>query len=468
MNHWVYILLGICVLAIIGSLSKKTEHGYSASFGRPGQFLNRFNHGFAATGSKAISRQLSHTNLALFGPTGSGKSSTIIISSAVSLARAGSSMIFNDISGELWDAVSNYLKSRGYLVLCINWAAPEQSEKFNCLAFVRTIPDIQKLALLIIKNTIGETKGSDPFWQDSATMLLSLMIRYCVYYAEPQYRTMQNVLRLVERFASDGPSVDRLFAATGDETLMSTYKALVAMSDKTLQSVIATLRTALNLWIDPAVCQVTSDNTIRLEDLRERPVAIFLKTPQQDLGYYKPITAIFLQTLFNFLLSERATAKTRSVFFILDEFATYTFPDITTVIATCRKSSVGILICMQDEQALISRYGQAEAHQIKTNCGCQIYLKGQPLSTAKELSQILGKYTYQKEGSSVDRVRELMTPDEIRMSDIAIILINNQAPLLCKMVPYHKNLFLRHLINKPPVEPSRKPLVEPPLIKFDE
>ena len=119
---------------------------------------------------------------------------------------------------------------------------------------------------------------------------------------------------------------------------------------------------------------------------------------------------------------------------------------------------------MQDEMSLISQYGPAEAHQIKTNCGCQIYLKGQPLHTCKELSQILGKHTYETDKG--EKVRELMSPDELRMCEEAIILVNNYAPLKCKTVPYYENMGLRHLSHSQPYPPEERNNHEPPLIPF--
>ena len=94
-----------------------------------------------------------------------------------------------------------------------------QSETFNPIAECKTISDIQKVALLILRNSVGESKG-DVFWEQSAVMLISLFIRYLVFHAEPQYRTLQNVLRLIEKFAVDGETVDKLFVRTNDEELI--------------------------------------------------------------------------------------------------------------------------------------------------------------------------------------------------------------------------------------------------------
>jgi Type IV secretory pathway, VirD4 components len=459
----------IVVIAVILLFAKKpseeNQHTYNAEFGNSHSHLSWFNHGFAVTGSRALSRKLSHENLALFGPTGSGKTTVSIISSAVSLSRSKSSIIFNDVSGEVYDRTSTYLANKGYKILRLDFSDSSRSETFNPLAKCKSISDIQKISLLILRNSIGESKG-DIFWEQSSTMLISLFARYLVFHAEEKYHTLQNVLRLIEKFAVDGRTIDKLFVRTNDEELLNAYKATIVVGDKTLQSIIATARTALNLFCDKEVCRATAKNSIDFDLLRKEAVALYVCNPLKDLQYFKPLSALFFQSLFNHVLSEIPARNERSIFFVMDEAATMKFPALSTTISNIRKFNSGILLCMQDEMSLISNYGPAEAHQIKTNCGTQIYLKGQPLHTCVELSKILGKHTYTNE-KGVEKIKELATPDEIRMFEEAIILINNQAPLKCKTVPYYKNIWLSHLAKQIPYKLDGKIVQEPALISFD-
>lgn len=450
-------------LTLIEELCKKeSTPNYAAEFGDETDHLSRLNFGYAVTGLKALTKIQSHSNCAVFGPTSSGKSSIVIISSAFSLARSKSSMIFNDPSGEIFQRTSGYLSRKGYKILHLDFSNSSRSETFNPLAKCHTIADIQKVALLIIRNALGQSK-SDPFWEQAACALISLLATYLVFYAEPQYRTLQNVLRLLEKFAVEPEAIDRIFVQTNDEELLSVYQATVVVGDKTLQSIIISARTALNLFCEQEVCKTTSDNSIDFDLFRREPVALYICNPLKDLMYYKPLSALFIQSLFNHVLSRIPNKDERSIFFLLDEAATMTFPSLSLTVSNIRKYSAGLLLAMQDEMALIAQYGQAEAHQIKTNCGCQVYLKGQPLHTCKELSQILGKYTYtDKKGQ--DRIRELATPDEIRMLDEAIILIGNYPPLKCKTVPYFENIWIHHRTKSPPYQVPRRTAENPPLI----
>jgi type IV secretion system protein VirD4 len=459
-----YIIAIIILLVLVFAAGEKTnEHNYTAEFGNCSDHLSYLNKGFAI-GAKAFTRELSMTNFFVAGPTGSGKSTVITIPCAAALSRGNSSIIFNDVSGELYARTSAYLAKKGYKILRLDFSDSNNSETFNPLLECKSISDIQKLSLIIIQNAIGESK-SDPFWENSSVMLISLFCRYLIFYTEPQYRTLQNLLRLVETFAVESESVDKLFARTKDESLLMAYKSTIIMGDKTLQSVIATTRTALRIFNDIEVCKTTATNSIDFSTLRKERVAIYVCNPLKDLRYFKPLSALFFQSLFNFVLSRIPDKRENTIFFVLDEFASMKFPDMAVTVSNIRKHRAGLLLCVQDEMSLIAQYGQSEAHQLKTNCGIQCYLKGEPLHTAKELSQIMGKYSYEDE-KGINRSRELMTPDEVRRADEAIILVNNKAPLKYLPTPYYRNIFLWHLSKAKPYAMEIRTVSKPPLIEF--
>lgn len=466
-----YVLIGVVLLVILaiifsGREEEDCELTYNAHFGDEDDYLSSWNHGFALTGDKAITKALSHSNCFLSGPTSSGKSSVVIQNSIMSLARGRSSQIIFDVALELWKNTSQLLVDKGYDVRRLDFADAAHSETFNPLLRCKSQTDIQKLALIVLRNALGETKA-DPFWENSSIMLISLMARFLVYHKPPEYRTMQNVLRLVENLAT-GNAVDKVFVRCNDPKLLDAYKATIAMGEKPLQSVIATCRTALQLFSDPEVCKTTATNSFDFDLLRgERPVALYVCLSLQNLQYFRPLSALFFHSLFHYVMSRLPEKHERSVFFLLDEFATMRFPDMALTVSNIRKFNAGMLLCMQDEQSLIAQYGVAESHQIKTNCGCQVYLKGQPLHTCKELSQVFGRYSLLDENENERGSRELMTPDEIRMCDDALILIQNKPPLRCTPVAFHEKYWWRSLTKSRPVALETKVVSDPPLLPLD-
>lgn len=457
------IIVSVICLLILFSSEKKNEHNYHAAFGNKSDHFSLFNHGFSV-GEYSLTKKQSFQNVLCLGPTGSGKSQSVIARSIISIARGKSSMVIFDPSGaELFSLLSGYLEKKGYRILQYNFMDSRYSECFNPLSDIRTINDAQKAALILIRNTIGENK-SDPFWENAATMLIALMIRFLVFHCEPQHRTLHNVLRLIEMFSVDGDAISKLMLQTNDEGLLQNYKSTLASGEKTLQSVIATARTALNLWNDPEVVKTTYKSSISFDSLRndEHPTAIFITNPLRDLEYCKPISCLFIQKLFDYSLEQIPKKHERSIFFIIEEAATMKFPNLSKIVSNIRKFSCGILLCVQDEDALVAQYGKAEAHQVRTNCGCRIYLKGTPLHTAKELSDILGRYTIPDE----KRSRELMSPDEIRMCEQAIVLVAHHAPILIDPVPLYKSLWYRHLAKPNPIQIREKKVGNPPLLNL--
>lgn len=445
---------------------RKTE--YNSRFIRPAEGgLSRFNKGFCLTGTQSLSVHQSFSNCSLFGPSGSGKSSIVIVPTVYSLSRAGATMCINDPSGELYELVSGYLHKRGYIVLRLDFSSPERSEGFNPLARCRTVSDIQRVVHLILQNTVASAKA-DPFWDRSSEMLITLFARYLVFYAASEYRTFTNVLRLIEAFSVYPKKIDRLMVATHDDEILSSYRATVTYGDKTIQSIIATSRAALNLFSDPTVIRTTSTDTIDFSRFRKEKVALFICNPIQHIHYYKSISAVFFENLFSELMSRIPGPDERAVFCILDEAATMKFSSLSTTISSIRKYRAGIMLAAQDYQSWVSLYGQAEAHSIRTNTYAQIFLKGQPLDSCRELEAILGRFTFTKDG--VEKVRLLLSADEIRtLQDEAIILLGNNLPVRARVSPFYENDRLRNRSRIPQYEPvTRLPSGAPPLIPFDE
>jgi type IV secretion system protein VirD4 len=447
--------------------SKKQKTAYDADFMPASKILSKNGAGFNLTGSQTLDQISSFSNASIYGPSGSGKSSSVILPSIYSIARGGATICIHDPSGELYAKSSSYLAGVcNYIVQRIDFSDSKTSEGFNPLARCASISDIQKVVQLTIRNTVGDTKG-DPFWDRSCAMLITLFARYLVFFATPEYRTMTNVLRLVETFAVYPKKLDRLFVETGDAELLSQYKAFIVYGDKTLQSIIATARAALNIFSDPSIIATTSVDTLDFTNFRKEKVALFVCNPTKDMHYYKPLSALFFESLFNEIMSRIPANNERPIFCLLDE-ALMKFSALSMTVSQIRKYRAGLMLVVQDYQAWVSIYGQAEAHNIRTNTFAQVYLKGQPLETCRELEAILGRFTYTDE-QGIERTRLLMSADEIRKSEEAIILCGNHAPIRAKMRPYYTNWRYRKYAAMPPQPLSSKlPTTTPPLIPLDD
>lgn len=449
------------LIAACFSSKKKTE--YTADFLPAGEVLSTYNKGFCLTGRRSLTVEASYSNALVIGGSGSGKSSRVLIPSILKMMGA-SSLVIHDPSGELFHKTSGALVQTGYAVKSVNYALAEQSEGFNPLARAKTLSDIQKVSKLVILNSLGQSK--DPFWNISSEALIALFCRFLVYHCALEYRTMHNVLYLINTFGTPAAKkIDQLIVRTHDEGLIADYKAFVAYDNKLLMNIIATSRAALNIFNDPAVAKVTAHDTVDFMEFRHKKTALFINNNVSDMKYYSVITSIFLEQFFAAVMS-RIPGSELPVFFLIDEASSLYFGSLNVTVSNIRKYKSGILQIYQSAAQLIDLYGQSIAKAITENSYAKVYMAGQPITVAQELEQTLGKFEYRDE-KEVRHIRSLMTADEIRQLDESLILCGNKPAIKAKMTPYYEQSKLRKQSALPPFQPSNKiPFDTPPLIQL--
>lgn len=443
--------IAICIAAIL-VVSLLLYRPASPGFGNISSITSVFNQGFCLTGGlRALPKQDSYKNALIVGPSGSGKTSTVLIGTLNALARGNSSFVILDVSGEIYTLLNGYLSKKNK-VYCIDFS--ETSDGFNPLDCA-SLSDIQKTARLLIKN--AKMDSNDPYWSNSAEDLIAIFIQYLVEYTPTEYRTMANLVRMIEVFAGEPEKVDRCFSkVTGD--LLQAYKAVIAVGDKTLHSTVSTALISLKLFKNPAVARCSAKTTVDFENFRKEKSVLFINTPISDLGFLAPYSALVFEQLFKVVLSRIPKKDECSIFAILDEMVTMRFENLGLVYSNIRKYKGGCIGFVQHERMLEMAWSNAEAHAIRTNSFSKVYLPGQPHATCKMLEDIIGKDEHGK---------PYMTASQIRTSESAVIIVGNQKPYLEKMIPYFNHWLLNSRTKYPPHEKTRNiPFDTPPILEF--
>lgn len=359
-----------------------------------------------------------------------------------------SSFIVHDPSGELFTKTGGYLSQRGYEVKLLNFANPKISSGYNPLARVESSSDIQKVSSMLVENALGG-KSKDPFWSTQAVSLLSILISI-LKKQEPQSQNLFNVRQLLNLLGSNPEQVDALFSKDADEFLFMEYKAFIAYDEKVINGVIATCKAALQIFNDDAVAQVTTLDTINMQDFRNRPVALFIQNSVADQKYYSVLTSLFFEQFFSYIMSRFPNENEQDIFLLIDEASSLNLPTLPLAVANVRKHRAGIMLLVQDFNQLVHHYGKFDSDAIKSNCFAKMYFTGQSLETTKELEAILGKYEYDDEdGRKV--VRSLMTNDEIRKmdKDRALLICGNNPPIMARLQPYYETMRYRNFSKIP-------------------
>lgn len=449
MSIGLIIILFILLVAVFsGNTSSDKTFDSISSISSP------FNYGFSLTGGlSATSRDVAYKNALIVGPSGSGKTSTVLIGTLNSIARGNSSACILDVSGEIYTLMSGYL-SQKYKIYCIDFS--ENSDGFNPLDTCQNVSDIQKIASIIIKNSGTESK-SDPYWSASSQKLLEIFIQYLIEYTEPKYRNMANLVRMIEYFAGQPEKIDKRFAGA-KEDLLTAYKALISVGDKTLQSTISTALVALKLFKNPEVARCTAKTTFDFEKFRTEKSFLFINTPISDVNFLAPFSTILFEQLFKVVLSRIPQKEECAIFCILDEMITMKFQNLGLVYSNIRKHKGGCMGIVQDERMLEMNYSQAEAHAIRTNSFSKVYLPGQPHATCKMLEEVLGKNENNK---------AILTAAEIRQLEEAIILCGNKKPFKEKMIPFYNHWLLSKRAKFRPYQKTNKIEFDtPPMLVF--
>jgi len=267
---------------------------------------------------------------------------------------------------------------------------------------------------------------------------LSVLIRI-VKLQQSRYHTLSNVRYLLQIMSAKPDDILRLPNVYQDEELTTAYRSFTAYDEKLLTNIIATCLSALSLFEDDVVEQITSTDTLDLEQFRRTKTALFIQNGISEQSYYSPLTNVFFEQMFSHILQRLPDKNELDIFFLIDECASLYIPILPLAVANVRKYRAGMLLVLQDFNQLIKSYGKNDAQSILSNCRTQLYFTGQNLETARYLEHILGKYQYEDEKGDT-RIRPLMTADEIRTmkSDKAILLCGNQHPVLANLRPYFK------------------------------
>ena len=424
--------------------------------------LNSWNKGLVIDGVNKISLKRSCSHLAIIANTGAGKTTRLIAPNILNSKNC--SLVITDPSGELLQLCRGYLLKQGYTVMALNFTDVENSDKYNPLLRCVTQTDARKMAELIVDSAFAPNSGSsDSFWNDSAKHLLNLLIQ-AVKALSTERQTMGELYRLLNQFGHNQDEVNRIMSEHLNQKSFDAYKAFLSQEDKLINSILSTAKTAMMVFSDPEIDLITSENTIKFEKMRKKPIALFVIIPENEISNYKFITSILYTQLFNFSMMLPIRGQTYlPIYFYLDEFGNGgRIPHFSTLMTTLRKRKCVVVIVLQDYEQLVKIYGQADASVIMNGgCASRLYYPGLSIEMCEKLSRTLGTQTvsFSEQGfngdtSSSNRSREmgipLLRPEEIRTmsSKEAILIHSNMKPIFLKRTtPWFKNRKLKRRAN---------------------
>lgn len=428
--------------------------------------FNKRNKGMSLDSRYILNTKDTASNAAVLGNTGSGKGATVLIPSLLTLAY--SAVVIN--TGRVLEQTAGYLQSIGYRIQELNLKDISRSWRFNPLAHVgNSFTKAKKVAKQLIISAMGEGKD-DPFWNLSAQMFCATLIALLCQQTERRFHNMANLLHLVN-LVGRGKHPTTLLE-TAQQTVYDEYMATVA-NEKTLPSIISTIKAALEIYVDPDIALLSSENTLDFSGLRDpdRKTVIYITCPETEIKYYKGFLALFYQTLWAYLFETGSeTAHICQVH--LDEMPNLgQLDDIVTTLSQNRKMNAPCIFYTQSISQLKDIYGAEQAASLINACAnVKLFLpRQQDPETLNYLERVLGRMrdTYRDfRGKKHEEIRSVLSAPEIRQLKKSILLMGGRRAATFKPKPFYKDSTLLKR-SKTPMQQLNIPVHKSEIQYFD-
>ncbi len=335
-------------------------------------------------------------HVAIFGPPGSGKSSSFFMPMARDWANQGSA-IFLDPKGELFKHTACHFRRR----YRVDLSDPRLSDRWNFVSACKGDAETaHEIASIIVGFDPNKESHFDPFWAQAETALLTAVLLHL-----PQIAVSPTPAMIAEYIASsDLAWIDREMSQSPDQEAR-VYWGLFQKADKekTQGGVFTGLGVKLAPFRSPhamAVLQSISPEErarglreIDLSDLRQPGTAIYVVIPEGDATRYQVVLSIL------FGLAASMTRKTSHdengalVLLALDEAGNIPLHGLSEMLGVGRGRRVSIVLGYQNIGQLYKQHGLNGAHAILGSVGTMIFLPGLDSETAQYAVKRIGRTT---------------------------------------------------------------------------
>ncbi|MBO5477960.1 MAG: type IV secretory system conjugative DNA transfer family protein [Clostridia bacterium] len=483
-TFWIFVaVFGIYIFTKIQSNSKSEyegkENGSSswsngsedymhASNGK--EILNR-KEGFILSKRHYLGTDLKkvgiNKNILVVGGSGAGKTACYI---KPNIMQCLGSYVITDPKGELYKETSKFLEQEGYEIKAFNLVNPKYSDFYNPIANICSDQDVDTLAHILVTGANKEGGGDDPFWDNTAKMLISATIYYVLSVLPLEEQNIGSCLNIIRQGGADSSIFEKLFIddLKPEHPGRIQYESFKTAADKTMQSIVISSISKMRVFDMPAIQRITSSNSIDFRNVAKKKTAIYVITSAAE-STYDFVSTMFFSQMFSILYKQADDYGSRlpnQVYFLLDEFANVgQIPDFQKKLSTTRSLGISISIIVQSLDQLESLYKDSYEN-ILGNCDTQLLLGTNSQKTAEYFSKSLGQTTIkieqksiskdkseqQKQGVSIStqrQARDLMTVDEIRRLDNnkEIIMVRGLKPILAEKAWYFECHPKRNIIE---------------------
>lgn len=404
-------------------------------------------------------------HIGVFGGSGSGKTSAVLIPSLRSWCASGGNFFAIDISGDIASNVGRFIPKDKRIVINTE---KESSIKYNVFGPIDKLERmdeitsaLERLALLLMPDNPDSTNEASKFFRDNGRTMLeaSLIAFYDNENTDERYPLMKPHMDFVEICELIYKSSFEQLKEMIELTEVPEAVALIAKynpADRNINGCIGECTKAIESFAKNSNLQRTIGRPqVKPDGKKEKAYTpgalekynVFIRIPDSKLEQYGAfMRLITTQTLEYF--STRPKDKRTPLLFALDEFASFGEMDIIGAFRKLRKNRIRIMIVTQSLADLDSIYGRESRRSIMDNMNYKIVLSAGDPDTQMQFAQMIGRKetvnhsqtTSSNNSSNTTSETEKWAIDPAEFSKLGKNLVLIHPKGFCKLVkaPYFK------------------------------
>ncbi|QWW72496.1 type IV secretory system conjugative DNA transfer family protein [Rhizobium sp. WYJ-E13] len=339
----------------------------------------------------------------VIGSPGQGKSRGFVIPTMMSFK--GSQVVL-DMSGELFEETSGYLKDKGYEIFLLA-AGSRFTDGYNPLDLISADPnqritDLQKLTQMLLPERLRS--DSSDFWEESARILLTAMLGFVLECPDTR-KSLSELYRILNSMSDERKAIIQLLenyeAVLSDQTRMQLTK-FAGRHEKLGEGIAAEIVAKLNFLQNPLVEALTSITTIPIDTIRKRKLVIFVQADWNAMQIYERLISMFIQQMADKLVQMGPLRNgEHEVLMMLDEFGNGGRIDtVLTLAPLIRKNGVRFVFILQDGAQLERLYQRSGQKILMGASTIKLFMNFQNQEDAAAVSAAAGRTTEWVEQSS--------------------------------------------------------------------